>query len=38
VTAQEALDSVATQWDAITDRLGRDDQLAQYRASVGFEE
>jgi multiple sugar transport system substrate-binding protein len=36
ISAQEALDNVATQWDAITDRLGRDEQLEQYRASVGY--
>ncbi len=38
VSAQEALDAVAAQWDAVSDRLGRDSQLAQYRASVGFSE
>ncbi len=36
LTAQEALDNVATQWNEITDRLGRDSQLEQYRASVGY--
>jgi multiple sugar transport system substrate-binding protein len=38
VSAQEALDSVATQWNEITDRLGRDEQLQQYKDSVGFGE
>ena len=38
ITAQEALDNVAAQWNDISDRLGREDQLAQYRASVGFSE
>ena len=38
VTPQEALDNVAAQWNEITDRLGRDDQLAQYRAAVGYVE
>jgi multiple sugar transport system substrate-binding protein len=38
ITAQEALDNVAAQWDAVTDRLGRDVQLEQYRASVGYTE
>ena len=37
ISAQEALDNVAEQWDAITDRLGRDGQLEQYKAAVGFE-
>jgi multiple sugar transport system substrate-binding protein len=38
ITPQEALDNVAVQWNDITDRLGRDEQLAQYRASVGYGE
>lgn len=38
ISAQEALDNVAAQWDGITDRLGRETQLEQYRASVGFGE
>lgn len=37
ISAQEALDNVAAQWDAITDRLGREAQLEQYRAAVGWE-
>ena len=36
VDAQTALDEVAVQWNAITDRLGRDQQLAQYRAMLGL--
>ena len=36
ITAQEALDNVAAQWDALTDRLGRDAQLEQYRSAVGY--
>lgn len=36
ISAQEALDNVAALWDAITDRLGRDSQLAQYKAAVGY--
>jgi multiple sugar transport system substrate-binding protein len=36
VSPQEALDNVAAQWNDITDRLGRDAQLAQYRAAVGY--
>lgn len=36
ITAQEALDNVAVVWNEITDRLGRDGQLEQYRASVGY--
>ena len=35
LTAQEALDGVAEQWNAITDRLGRDSQLRLYRESIG---
>ena len=37
ISAQEALDNVAALWDGITDRLGRDAQLAQYKAAVGHE-
>jgi multiple sugar transport system substrate-binding protein len=37
ITAQEALDNVAAAWDEITDRLGREGQLEQYRAAVGYE-
>lgn len=36
VTAQEALDNVAEEWNAITDRLGRESQLEQYRNAVGY--
>lgn len=36
VSPQEALDNVAQQWNDITDRLGRDAQLEQYRAAVGY--
>ena len=31
ITAQEALDNVAAQWNEITDRLGRDEQLQHTR-------
>jgi multiple sugar transport system substrate-binding protein len=37
VSPQEALDNVAAQWNEITDRLGRDAQLAQYQAAVGYQ-
>ena len=37
VSAQEALDELAVTWNEITDRLGRDSQLEQYKAAVGFE-
>ena len=36
ISAQEALDNAAAAWEEITDRLGRDNQLAQYRSSVGW--
>jgi multiple sugar transport system substrate-binding protein len=35
-TPQEALDATATEFDAITDRLGREDQLNSYKESLGF--
>ncbi len=37
LSAQEALDRAAQAWEAITDRYGRDEQLALYRASLGLE-
>lgn len=37
ISPQEALDNVAAEWNNITDRLGRDAQLQQYRESVGYE-
>jgi multiple sugar transport system substrate-binding protein len=36
ISPQEAMDNVAAGWDEITDRLGRDGQLDQYRSAVGF--
>lgn len=36
ISAQEALDNVAAAWDEITDRLGRESQLEQYRSAVGW--
>ncbi len=36
VTPQQALDSVAAQWNKLTDEFGRDKQLAAYRASMGL--
>jgi multiple sugar transport system substrate-binding protein len=34
-TPQQALDEVAKNWDAITERLGKDAQLAAYKAALG---
>ena len=36
VTPKEALETVAKEWDELTDSLGRDKQLAAYRASMGL--
>lgn len=36
VTSQVALDEVAKQWNAITDRLGRDQQKKLYRQMLGL--
>jgi multiple sugar transport system substrate-binding protein len=36
VDAQTALDEVATNWNAITDRLGRDQQKTLYRQMLGL--
>jgi multiple sugar transport system substrate-binding protein len=36
VTPQQALDTVAAEWNRLTDEFGRDQQLAAYRASMGL--
>jgi multiple sugar transport system substrate-binding protein len=36
VSAQEALDAVAAEWNRLTDEFGRDAQLAAYRAAMGL--
>jgi multiple sugar transport system substrate-binding protein len=33
---QEALDSIVREWNKLTDELGRDTQLAAYRAAMGL--
>ncbi len=38
LSAQAALDEVAVAWDAITERLGRESQLALYKQSLGITE
>lgn len=37
VTPQEALDTVAEGWNELTDDLGREEQLAAYRSSMGLD-
>ncbi|MDX1295117.1 MAG: ABC transporter substrate-binding protein, partial [Sulfurimonadaceae bacterium] len=34
MTPQEALDAAASEWEKITDQLGRDAQIAYYKASL----
>ena len=36
-TPQEALDQAATEWNNITERIGREQQLQLYRESLGLE-
>ncbi|KPA17436.1 sugar ABC transporter substrate-binding protein [Candidatus Magnetomorum sp. HK-1] len=36
ITVKEALDTVAKEWEKITDSLGRDSQLKIYRSSMGL--
>jgi len=36
LSPKEALDRTAREWDEITDRLGREDQLKQYQESIGY--
>jgi len=33
---QQALDTIAQEWNKLTDEFGRDTQLAAYRASMGL--
>ena len=33
-SAQETADTIATAWDKITDQIGRDSQIAVYKASL----
>jgi multiple sugar transport system substrate-binding protein len=35
-TVQEALDSAAARWDEITNRIGRESQIAMYQAALGL--
>ena len=35
-TSEEALNDTAATWEQITDRLGRDEQLALYQAAIGY--
>jgi multiple sugar transport system substrate-binding protein len=35
-TAQQALDDTAAAWDPVTDRIGREKQLADYQAAIGY--
>ena len=35
-SAQETADAIAAAWDAITDQIGRDSQIALYKASLGM--
>src|SRR5437016_9414928 len=36
VSAQEALNRIASDWDEITERLGRDKQVKFYREAIGY--
>ena len=36
MSAQEALNRIASDWDEITDRLGRDKQVKFYREAIGY--
>ena len=37
ISAQEALDNTAQSWEQVTDRIGRDSQLKDYQAAIGYE-
>ncbi|MDX6748653.1 extracellular solute-binding protein [Geminicoccaceae bacterium 1502E] len=36
-TAKEALDDTATSWEQVTERIGRDKQIEDYQAAIGYE-
>ena len=36
-SAQQALDDTAAAWDPVTDRIGRESQLKDYQAAIGYE-
>ena len=36
VTPQQAMDTVAAEWNRLTDEFGREQQLVSYRASMGL--
>ena len=35
-SAQETADAIAAAWEKITDQIGRDSQIALYKASLGM--
>jgi multiple sugar transport system substrate-binding protein len=37
-TAQQALDDTAAAWEQVTDRIGRDKQLTDYKAAIGYQD
>jgi multiple sugar transport system substrate-binding protein len=36
ISAQQALDNTAASWEQVTDRIGRDSQLKDYQAAIGY--
>jgi hypothetical protein len=36
-SAKQALDDTATSWEQVTDRIGRDGQMKDYHAAIGYE-
>ena len=36
-SAKQALDDTATAWEQVTDRIGRDKQLKDYQAAIGYQ-
>jgi multiple sugar transport system substrate-binding protein len=37
-SAKQALDDTAAAWEGVTNRIGRDKQLKDYRAAIGYKE
>ena len=35
-SAQETADAIAAAWEGITDQIGRENQIALYKASLGL--
>jgi multiple sugar transport system substrate-binding protein len=37
LSAEQALKDTAASWEQVTDRIGRDSQIKDYQAAIGYE-